>query len=159
MRKRRYKARDIMTTEVECVRTGTNLRELERIFLEKGITGAPVIDADGKLLGVISQTDLVFYHLTRGDQPTHDSDFYRAIGLQQSFPAGGFQIEDYDIGLVDDVMTPVVHTAGPKTSVEYLARLMIEKGIHRVIITKGGRVVGLVSALDLLKVITGAGCV
>ena len=113
MRKRRYKARDIMTTEVECVRTGTNLRELERILLEKGITGAPVIDADGKLLGVISQTDLVFYHLTRGDQPLHDSSFYHAAELQQAFPVGGYQIEDYDIGLVDEVMTLVVHTARP----------------------------------------------
>ena len=66
MENKTFTAKDIMTRDVVCVRTGTNLRELEKIFLEKGISGAPVIDDSGNLVGVISLKDLVYYHLTEG---------------------------------------------------------------------------------------------
>jgi len=153
MEKRTYTAKDIMTRDVVCVRTGTNLRELEKIFLEKGISGAPVVDEDANLVGVISLKDMIYYHLTEGDRPSSDSDFYRDAELDKAFAASGYQIEDYDIGLVMEMMTPVAHTAGPDTSVDELARMMTQKGIHRVIITRGKKVVGLVSAMDLLRVI------
>lgn len=153
MSTRRYKARDIMTTDVVCVGTGTHLRDLEKIFLEKGISGAPVLDESGQLVGVISQTDLIHYHLTRGDRPFPESDFYHVAELEKAFAGSGYQIEDYDLGFVGDVMTPVVHSVDPDTSVEDLARLMTLAQIHRVIITERAKVVGLVSAMDLLKVI------
>jgi len=149
-------ARDVMTRNVVCVRSTTNLRELEKIFLEKRISGAPVVDDAGRLVGVISQTDLVYYHLTRGDRPFHGSDFYRSAQIERAFEGAGYQIEDFDIGLVGEVMTPVVHTAAPETPVVDLARLMAEKRVHRMIVTEGERVVGLVSAMDLLQVIAGA---
>jgi CBS domain-containing protein len=155
MGKKTYTAKDIMTRDVVCVRTGTNLRELEKIFLDKGISGAPVIDDEGNLVGVISMKDLVYYHLTEGDRPFPDSEFYRDAEIDKAFAASGYQIEDYDIGLVVEMMTPVAHTAGPDISVDELARMMTEKGIHRVIITRGKKVVGLVSAMDLLRVIAG----
>lgn len=155
MATRRYLAKDVMTRDVVCVRTGTNLRELEKIFLERRISGAPVLDEKDRLVGVISQTDLVYYHLTREDRPFHESDFYRAAELDRAFEGSGYHIEDYDIGLVGEMMTPVVHTAASETPVEDLARRMAEKRIHRMIITKGSKVVGMVSAMDLLKVIAG----
>jgi CBS domain-containing protein len=148
-------ARDIMTAEVVSVHNGTSLRELERVFLEKGISGAPVVDEEGRLVGVISQTDLVYYHLTRADTPSRDSDFYRTAELDASFAGSGFHIENYEIGWVSDVMTPVVHTAGPDTPVSELAQLMTLARIHRVIITENQKVVGLVSAMAVLGVIAG----
>lgn len=149
-------ARDVMTRDVVCVRSTTNLRELEKLFLENRISGAPVVDEGGRLVGVISQTDLVYYHLTRGDRPFHGSDFYRSAELDRAFEGAGYQIEDYDIGLVAEVMTPVVHTASPDTPVSDLARFMAEKRVHRMIVTAGERVVGLVSAMDLLGVVAAA---
>jgi CBS domain-containing protein len=112
-----------------------------------------VVDDDGSLIGVVSQTDLVYYHLTRGDRPTPDSDLYRTAELEKVFAGTGFHIEDYDVGWVSEVMTPVVHALGPETPVDELARLMAVARIHRVIITKDRKVVGLVSAMDLLRVI------
>jgi CBS domain-containing protein len=146
-----------MTSDVVSVQSGTSLRELERIFLEKGISGAPVVDEAGNLVGVISQTDLVYYHLTRGDSRSRDSDFYRMAELEATFAGSGFQVEDYDIGWVHEMMTPVVHTAGPDTPVSELAQLMILARIHRVIITERQKVVGLVSAMDLMSVLAGHG--
>ena len=155
MTRKCYRAEDIMTRDVVCVRAGTSLRELEKIFLEKSIHGAPVLDEAGELVGVISLTDIIYYHLTHGDRPFRDSDFYRAAELEKAFAGSGYQIEDYEIGLVGEMMTPVVHTADPETPADVLARLMTEKGIHRVIVTRDGKVVGLVSAMDLLKVVAG----
>ena len=150
-------ARDIMTTDVVRVESGTSLRELERIFLENGISGVPVVDKAGSLVGVISQTDLVYYHLTRDDKPARDSDFYRTAELEATFEGSGFHIEEYDIGWVHEMMTPVVHTAGPDTPVSELAQLMILARIHRVIITENRKVVGLVSAMDLMSVLADLG--
>ena len=62
-------ARDIMSKDVISVATTMDLRDLAKLFLEKGITGAPVIDGAGHLAGVISQTDLVYYNLTRRVPP------------------------------------------------------------------------------------------
>ncbi len=154
MAKKTYRARDIMTTDVVCVYTGTTLQELEKVFLEKGISGAPVIDEQGLLLGVISQTDLIYFHLTRGDHPLKDSDFYRTAQLDEVLAASGFHIENHDVDFVGDVMTPVVHTVDPETSVLDLARLMTVAKIHRVIITEDRKVVGLVSAMDLLRMVS-----
>lgn len=53
MRRKSWTARDIMTTDVVRVESGTSLREVEKIFLEKGISGAPVADETGGLVGVI----------------------------------------------------------------------------------------------------------
>ena len=152
-----WTARDIMTTDVVRVESGTSLQELERIFLEKGISGAPVVDEEGSLVGVISQTDLVYYHLTRGDKPSRDSDFYRTAELEATFAGSGFHVEEHDIGWVHEMMTPVVHTAGPDTPVSELAQLMILARIHRVIITENQKVVGLVSAMDLMSVLANLG--
>jgi len=157
MAKKSWTARDIMTTDVVSVESGTSLRELERIFLEKGISGAPVVDEAGNLVGVISQTDLVYYHLTRSDTPVRDSDFYRMAELEASFAGTGFHVEDYNTGWVHEMMTPVVHTAGPDTPVADLAQLMILARIHRVLITENQKVVGLVSAMDLMGVLAEMG--
>ena len=64
----RYVARDIMNPDVICVASDMDLRELAKLFLVAGISGAPVVDGAGHLEGVISQTDLVYYNLTRGDE-------------------------------------------------------------------------------------------
>jgi len=144
-------AGEIMNREVICVRSDTDLRDLAKLFLEKGITGAPVVDADGNLEGVISQTDLLYYSLTRDDELVMDSDFYHAVRVEGKHLPKGFQIEDVNTGRVCDVMTPVVHSVTERASVESVSRMMMRKRIHRVIVRKGRKVAGIISALDVLR--------
>src|SRR5512145_125917 len=101
-------ARDIMNPDVISVSTDMDLRDLAKLFLAKGITGAPVVDANGDLAGVISQTDLVYYNLTRDDELVLQSDFYHAARVEGRHIPRGFQIEDTNTGRVADVMTPLV---------------------------------------------------
>lgn len=147
----KYLARDIMNTDVIAVPADLDLRDLAKLFLSKGITGAPVVDGDGELVGVISQTDLIYYNLTRDDELVLDSHFYHLARMEGHHVPTGFQIEDTNTGCVADVMTPLVHSVTERTSVESIVRMMTSKHIHRVIVRKGKRVSGIISALDVLR--------
>jgi CBS domain-containing protein len=152
---REYVAADIMSKHVICVMKDADLRDLGKLFLTKGITGAPVIDRDGDICGVISQTDLLFYQLTRDDELVLPSDFYQSARVEGRSIAKGFQIEDVNTGTVEEVMTPVVHAVLPSTPVADIAKLMTRRHIHRVIVRNGMKVAGIISALDVLRVFGG----
>jgi CBS domain-containing protein len=148
-----YVAGDIMSKDVICISKDTDLRDLAKMFLAKGITGAPVIDDHGELCGVISQTDLLYYQLTRDDELVVPSDFYATVKVEGRTIAKGFQIEDVNTATVEEVMTPVVHAVSATAPIEAVARLMTRRHIHRVIVRRGRKVVGIISALDVLRVI------
>jgi CBS domain-containing protein len=150
-----YVAADIMSKDVICISKDTDLRDLAKMFLSKGITGAPVMDAHGDLCGVISQTDLLYYQLTRDDELVVPTDFYANVKVEGRTLAKGFQIEDVNTATVEEVMTPVVHAVPAGASIEAVARLMTRRHIHRVIVRRGRKVVGIISALDVLRVIAG----
>jgi CBS domain-containing protein len=146
-----YSARDIMIREVICVQQDMDLRDLARLFLEKGITGAPVLDQEGNLAGVISQTDLLYYQLARGDELILESDFYQSVKVEGRHLPAGFQVEDVNVQRVADVMTPVVHSVLETSDVDAVARMMTRKHIHRVIVRRGRKVAGIITALDVLR--------
>jgi CBS domain-containing protein len=150
-----YVASDIMTKNVICVTKDADLRDLGKLFLAKAITGAPVIDRDGDICGVISQTDLLYYQLTRDDELVLPSDFYQSARVEGRPLAKGFQIEDVNTATVEEVMTPVVHAVLPTTPVAAIAKLMTQRHIHRVIVRQGMKVAGIISALDVLRVFGG----
>lgn len=145
-------AKDVMSRDVVCVPQDMDLRDLAKLFLEKGFTGAPVVDRDGELVGVVSQTDLLYYQLTRDDELVLPTDFYDSARIEgHRVPQKGFQIEDVNSGRVEDVMTPVVHAVAETTDVRTIARSMTTKHIHRLIVRRGNKAVGIISALDLLR--------
>ncbi len=69
------------------------------MFLDKGITGAPVVDERGNLAGVISQTDLIYYSLTRDDELVSTRMFYQTARVEGQHVPRGFQIEDCNTGV------------------------------------------------------------
>src|SRR5262245_2928930 len=148
-----YVASDIMSKDVICVQKDTDLRDLGKLFLSRKLTGAPVVDVDGDLCGVISQTDLLYYQLSRDDELIVPSDFYQSARGDGRPLSKGFQIEDVNTATVEEVMTPVVHAVSGTTPVDEIARLMTRRHIHRVIVRDGKKVAGIISALDLLRVI------
>lgn len=147
-------AEDIMTRNVLCVYEDMDLRDLAKLLLEKKITGAPVTARDGRLLGVVSQTDLLRYGLSREEELVVDSGFYHAARMEGRHLPKGFQVGDVNSGTAADVMTPLVHAVKPSTPVEDVARLMRRHHVHRVIVERDERVAGLVSVLDLVAVLS-----
>ncbi|MDX1388907.1 MAG: CBS domain-containing protein [Acidobacteriota bacterium] len=147
------RAADIMNRDVICVPEDMDVRDLTKLFLEKSITGAPVVDANGDLQGVISQTDLMYYSLTRDDELKMQSDFYQTTKVEGRHLPQGFQIEDVNTSRVGDVMTPVVYSVTENATVEFVSKMMTRNHIHRVIVRNGRKVTGIISALDLLQIV------
>lgn len=141
-------ASDIMRKDVVTVRENQTVKELADLLIDKGISGAPVIDARGRLVGVVSQTDLVRRERERGEEqeaPAYHRDLDRWLGRK------GFQIVTPEYARVGDVMTPAVLSADVGTPVESLARCMSEKRVHRLIITRKGQLAGIVTSMDVLR--------
>ena len=112
-------ARDIMRKQVLTVRPETTLRELTRLLIERGVSGAPVVGPQGDLIGVVSQTDLL-------RQRDEDSP-------------------------VASVMTPWTVSFEEETEISELARQMLAKKIHRVVVTREGRLCGIITTMDLVR--------
>ena len=145
-----YRAGQIMNADVILVREDMDVKELAHLFLKRQISGAPVVDGDNELVGVISQTDLVYHSLTRGEALADDSHFYESARMEGRRIPLGFQIEDMNSVPVSEIMTPVVHSVSERAGLQTIINLMTRKHIHRVVVTRGKKVVGIISALDVL---------
>ena len=146
-------AADLMTSPVYVLKADMDVREAVSTFDKHGISGAPVVDSEGDLVGVLSQTDIVHWYLGRDDELVVDTDYWHRADVQPASVPAGFKVIDTNVPMVSELMTPVTVAATADTSAARLAALMVEWKVHRVIVThRGDQVAGIVSALDLLKV-------
>lgn len=148
-----WRAEDIMTQNVVCVYEDMSLRDLTELFLRRHITAAPVTSREGELRGVVAQTDLLRHTMRLDEELVDDSDFYRAVRIEGRRLPKTFRL-DPGRATVAEVMNPTVHSVGEKVSVENVARLMRDERLHRVIVERRGKVVGLISTFDLIAVLS-----
>ncbi len=151
-----YKARDIMTKDVICVNPEMRIDELDKIFVKHKITGAPVVDENENLVGVVSQSNIVNYDLKKGMHASSISDYYRSTGIEsQQMTEDSIEVDTSSMAdtEVKDIMVANVITANSEDSIHDIANTMCDKKIHRLVIVEGNKVVGMVSTLDILKVV------
>jgi len=129
------RARQIMTSPVLTVRADTTVREAATLLLENRITAAPVLDASGDLIGIVSDGDLVV------DRFRHDPR-NRVQPVQDEPPAPQ---------TVREVMTTTVIALGPSADAADLAETMLGSDVRSVPIVEGAAVIGIVSRRDLLR--------
>jgi CBS domain-containing protein len=145
-------AKDIMNTQVITVTDTMDLREVAKILVEEGITGAPVVDELGTLVGVISQSDLVEYDLSVEHELTVEAPFYRRPFDDALQPERGFRIEELPADTVKDVMTPFLVTVEEETPIREVASRMAKFAIHRLIVVDADQQIrGIVTSLDVLR--------
>ncbi len=142
------KTKDIMHKDPITVTGDMTIRELARLLIDNQISGAPVVDRHGALMGVVSQTDLV--RRDREMKPSAEIPSYYREGEKEAY-GSGYQIEDPDFTRVADVMTPAVLSCDEGAPVEDVARLMLAKHVHRIVVTRGGRLTGIVTSMDMLR--------
>lgn len=126
-------ARDVMCTAVVKVREDLPVGELIDLFQQEHVHGAPVVDDGDELVGFVSQEDVLF-------------------GMMGS--AGG-EGEGSDSPRVSDIMTSPAVFATEQTSLADVCRIMWQLRIHHVPIVRQGRVTGIVSTLDVSRVVAG----
>jgi len=153
-------ARDIMKRDVITVADDMPVQELADLFIEKMISGAPVVDEDGRLLGVVSISDIVRTGSQRSvinRDPLH-SDYY-LYGWEDKISENefdGLRLDASSDALVRDIMTPTIFGVPESMPSGEMADTMIRGRIHRLIVTRGSRVVGIVTTLDMLEAIRRA---
>ena len=149
-------AADVMSRDILAVSPGMTIEDLAAFFAEHQITGAPVLDRNGRLAGVVSQTDIAEAEQERAEAIpdwTGAGDDPEAPDEAAPEELHGFHVEAASGLLVRDIMTPTAYTVPHDTPVADLARTMVTGRIHRLLVTRAGPVVGIVTTLDLLKVL------
>jgi CBS domain-containing protein len=150
-------ARDIMNPEVLTVQDEMSVRELSSFLTSREISGATVEDSDGKLIGVVSLTDIALSASRSRSMPARDQsnpDFF-VRGWEDSLEMSelaGFTIEDESLR-VRQIMTAAVYEVDEAASVSEVAKTMLGGHLHRVLVTSGGKVVGIITTSDLLKLL------
>jgi CBS domain-containing protein len=149
-------ARDVMTRSVVSVGPDTPLLDVYRLFVAEQIHGAPVVDDEELLIGVVSSSDLLRAADEERGTAISSSDYLRDL-VEFSGPDWGKGLSDFQNRLaaltVADVMTPTAVTVRPDTPVSEVARILRQHQVHRVWVEDEGRVCGVVSTFDLLPLV------
>ena len=136
---------DVMTRRVATVQVGTPFKDVARLLAERKVSAVPVLDHDGKLVGIVSEADLLRkeqYH--EEAVPARRGFRSRRERVLRAKASGDF---------AGDVMTAPAITIGPKATVVEAAKLMIEREVKRLpVVDSQGCLVGIVSRADLLWV-------
>ena len=146
-------ARDIMRAEVITVPYATPLSEVERILSDNRISGAPVTDESGHIIGIVSIRDLVeryaedpdsrprrgqgFFHLSSEDMEDEDFD--------------SFEVPKESEETAEDVMSGEIYSVDVAAGLKDIAKAMTKHRIHRVLVQENGRHVGLISTMEILS--------
>lgn len=119
-------ASDVMIKDVITVNESTPLKEVTKMFSERKITGAPVVNAKGELVGVISETDII--------RKTNN------IGAWSPSIAG-------------QIMTKPAVTVAPNETLQRVSEMMYNRRIHRVVVAEGTQIKGILTTMDILRAI------
>jgi CBS domain-containing protein len=143
-------AKDVMTMEVITVSPETTVQELAKLLSEKGISGAPVVDANNRLVGLVSEGDL----LHRAETGTERRVQRRRSWWLDSVVAEEELARDYVKAhgrTVADIMTHGVISVDETTDLAEIAMVLETKRIKRVPVVSDGKLVGIVSRANLVR--------
>lgn len=143
------KAIDIMTPDPVTLSPDTDIRTAVALLIEKKINGAPVVDAGGKLVGVLCQSDLV----AQQKQVTMPSlfsmlDGFIALSSREDFER---EIKKIAASKVEQAMTPHPKSVSPQTPIDEIATVMVNEKLYTLPVVDGGKLVGVVGKEDILR--------
>jgi CBS-domain-containing membrane protein len=144
-------ARDIMSTDVITVTPETEIAQAARLLLDNKINGLPVVDAQGHLVGIVCQSDLIVQQ-KRVRVPSLFTflDGYITLTSTKHFER---EVEKIAASQVRQAMTPDPTSVAPDAAIEDVATLMVEKNYHTLPVVADGRLVGVIGKEDMLRTI------
>lgn len=140
------RAQDVMTRDLVTIPPEMPLDAIARQFAERGISGAPVVDQDGRLLGLVTESDLMRRIAAPEDRPRG--------WLREAFTPAERQAAFFARThgrTARDVMTTALVTAEADTPIAHIAKVMEERGIRRVPVLRDGKLAGIVARADLIR--------
>jgi CBS-domain-containing membrane protein len=151
VRRRSMKAKDIMVAPVISVKPNATVKDVAKLFMRHRISAVPVVDDQGKIVGIVSERDLMQRAEIGTDKQR--SWWLRLLTEEQAV----FDYIKAHAIHVSDVMTRDVVTTSPDTPLRDVALLLEKKGIKRVPVVRNGQLVGIVSRANLVQALTAAG--
>lgn len=165
--------RDAMQIQVVGVVPEMTVRELIQVLLENGITGAPVLDPQGKVAGVVSVTDVLQLAAREAEIPAGQLAWEPLLVAQD---AGGEGLEDapheadtliaftspepesraeaaFDTYQVRDIMTPMAFAIRPTDTIASAVDFMLKGRIHRALVVEDGVLFGIITPFDVLQAV------
>jgi CBS-domain-containing membrane protein len=143
------KVADVMTRDVITVTPETSLRDLAEILSQKNINGVPVVDDEGEVVGVVSESDLV-----ERNKPLHIPTVF--VILDSIIPLENpwrmqKEFKRLTATKVGDIYSRPAVCVGPDTDITEVARIMSEKGIHTLPVVDLGKLVGVIGKGDVIR--------
>ncbi len=154
-------AADVMTRDVLTLSPGMTVEQAAERLVQRGVSGAPVVDERGHLVGILSESDILrrlkqIAEETLGKRyltsRVHSLDLLAFLG-EREHAAVDSVYRQLRASKVSDVMTPRVHGVAPTDSLESVAAAMIEHDVNRLPVVDEGRVVGIITRADLARVL------
>ena len=147
------RAIEVMTPNVITVEPDLSVRELAALLSQRGISGVPVVDTSGQMVGIVSEGDL----LHRTELGTEKSDKRRSSWWLEQYASDLAQDYVKSHGrTVKDIMTRDVVTVGEETSLADVATLLETRRIKRVPVMRGNEIVGIISRSNLVRALGAA---
>jgi len=147
------RARDIMTKEVITVSPETDIAQATRLLLENHINGVPVVNADGELVGMLCQSDLIVQQ-KRIPLPSIFT-FLDGVFSFSSTKSLEKEMQKIAATTVTDAMSTDPVFVGPDATIEEVASLMAEKHFHTIPVVENGKLAGIIGKEDVLKTLVG----
>jgi CBS domain-containing protein len=145
-------AADIMTRDPITVAPDVPVTDAAHLMVEKRVGGLPVLDADGALVGLVTEGDLIMQ-----DVKVHFPTYLHLLGGFIFYPGSTDRFESElkkAVGAtVADVMTSEPLTVSPDATVEDVATLLVDRDLGRVPVMEGERLVGIVSKSDIVRML------
>ncbi len=148
-------AEDVMVSPVITISSKDTMQRAASVFLDKNISGAPVLNGGAFPVGVLTKTDITHYErdhvacFSGGE----DRGALRTLGALETIAQGvGFHTESEE-DKVTEWMTPKLFSVKKETPLREIVKEMLKKRIHRVFVTEKNEVVGVITAFDLIRVL------
>lgn len=130
--------KDVMSPDPVCLHREVTVADAVQVLVGRNLQGAPVVDEEGDVLGVVSTTDLL-------------------TALAPAFRSG----EPLDVRALDGLKLSHVHdllerslvTCEPRAPIGDVCQLMVRERVHRVVVTEGKKPLGLISAIDMVRAV------
>jgi CBS domain-containing protein len=145
------KAKDIMSTQVITIRKDTTIEEIAHLLADNNISGVPVVEENGKVIGMVTQKDLLYKDV----EPRFPAmvEILGGIIFLNGVRHYNEELRKMVATKAEDIMTRHVHTVRPDEKVERIAQLMVEEDINRVPVVEEGKLAGIISRADVIRYI------
>jgi CBS domain-containing protein len=148
-------ARDIMTKKVITAARDTSIGELSRTLIQNNISGVPVVDSGGILIGMVTDGDIITEDL-EPIFPIYFDPLIISYAYMDNFEKFEKSMKEYLATPIEEIMVKRVKTVKQDTPVSEIARIMVKDRINRIpVVDDSNKVIGIIARADILKSMIG----